>query len=146
MTAVKADGTAAKDIASYFIDLTTDGRVTSKVWSRTITNAKYLLSCGYTKDEIINVIDYLLNIKHVNMFSLGYLNSCIGNVLKEIQKLEEKEKLQQIKKELTSSNVFQQIEVIDDNESKERNRDKLSRLGVQPRFGEELTFDLFEGQ
>ena len=39
--------------------------------SRTIVQAKSLLSDGFSKDEIIKTIDYVINVKKVDLHSLA---------------------------------------------------------------------------
>jgi hypothetical protein len=136
---IQPNGTDAKDIALHFIKLT-DGRATPDIIKKTIIQAKSLLSCGYTKQEIMDTIDFLIDVKKKQLYSLGYVNSCINNVLREIKSIESKEKTKQIKTTIDSER--EEIKV--DEQSKQRNRDKLSRFGVQPRFGEKFDFDLFK--
>lgn len=144
---VKPNGTDAKEIALHFIELTV-GRATPAIVSKTITQAKILLQSGYTKQEIIDVINYVIDVKHVHMYSLGYVNSCINNILNEIKINKEKEEAIKQKEEIKQQMEEQQIqqnEVIEDGESTQRNRDKLNRFGVKPGLREKFNLDMLKG-
>lgn len=136
---IQPDGTAAKDIALYFIRITGGSLSTSNV-GKTIIQAKKLLSLGYKKQNIIDVIDYLIA-SNINIYSLGYLFSCIESTLNT---LEVAKKAKTEKEKLTLANQQQQSEVVSNLESSERNKRKLKQFGVQSRFGEKFNFDLFE--
>lgn len=140
---MKANGTDAKGIALHFIDSTTQ-KATRQIMSKTILQAKSLLESGYTKDEIISVIDFVINEKHVDMYSLGYVNASINDVLREIKQKksveESKAKSEEIQKQLTSVQEEQRNEVKDDGESTQRNRSKIDRFGTQSRFGKYDSF------
>jgi hypothetical protein len=137
-------GTDAKDIALHFIKLTT-GRATPSIMAKTIIQAKSLLSSGYTKEEILSVIDYLLKIKGMDIYSLGYVSSAINNVLKEMNKEKDKQKSAEIKEQMKQTSESNIKEVIASDESTQRNRDKSNGFGIQPRFGEKSFSDLFKG-
>lgn len=147
MTA-KANGTEAKDIAIHFVEETT-GRATPQIMKKSIIQAKILLESGYTKEEIIDVIDFIVSKKSIEMYSLGYVNACINDVLSEIKKHKsseiEREKSKEVRKEIESIQECQRNEVADDVESTKRNREKINRLGTESRFGEKFNFDMFEG-
>ena len=125
---MKANGTVAKDIALYFLDLTTD-RYTPSIVAKTINQAKQLLEAGYTQEEITSVIDYVTTKTSIEMYSLGYVNATINDVLKKIKEEEEKQEIQKI---LEQAKLEQATTVEDrgdvDSESTERNRKKLERL------------------
>jgi hypothetical protein len=143
---VQANGTDAKDIALHFIRVTVE-RATPSVISRTVVQAKSLLNSGYTKQEIIKAIDYLVDVKKVQMYSLGYVSACINEVLKAITSEESKEKAKIEKEKLAESIKNAASEVVgvsDDGESTERNRRKSAAFGIESRFGEKLDFDLFK--
>ena len=147
---VKANGTDAKDIATHFISATT-GRATPAIMSKTINQAKILLQSNYTKEEIIDVIDYIIDVKKVHMYSLGYVSTCVNNMLSEINAIKNKEKAKQQEQELKQKMVelkeeLKQSEVIENSKSTERNRDKLNRFGTESRVGEKFNFDMFKGQ
>lgn len=140
MTPVKANGTQAKEIALHFLDVTTDGRNTRHVIAKTITQAKSLLNTGYTRDEIIGTIDYMVK-RGAKMFSLGYINASIGQVIEDVQRELNKEKtLQEVHRleELTKS---QQNEVSTRDESSERNRQKINGFGIKQRNWNDLFGD-----
>lgn len=141
----KANPTDAKTIALYFLNATTDGRNTPIVIAKTITQVKSLLNVGYTKDEITATIDHVIA-RGVQMYSFGYLSTCIANVLVEVNKNKTSSEAVKAKQELDEmqKKAMEEVNVVD--ESTERNRQKLSRFGVQSRVGEKHHFDMFEGQ
>lgn len=140
----KANGTHAKEVAIHFLNATTDGRYTRLMIAKTINIAKSILTSGFTKEEIIAVIDYFVN-KGVNMYSLGYISATIGDALKEVQKDVRSREAQQEMQKLEEHAKSQQSEVSVNDESAERNRAKLTRFGVQSGVREKHHFDLFEG-
>jgi UDP-N-acetylmuramoylalanine-D-glutamate ligase len=144
---VQPNGTVAKDIALHFVNATNQ-RVTPHIMRKTIQQAKSLLSSGYEKDEIISVIDFLLKHKSANMYSLGYVNASINDILREMKEMEEKERLEQVRKEIAEQQSVQRSEVVNHAESTERNRKKAERIGtgVQSRLGKKFNFDMFEGK
>lgn len=137
---VKANPTDAKDIAVRFFERTNQ-RATSAMFAKTIKQAKDLMLAGFTKDEILKVIDYATSTPN-NIYSLGYFATAINKLLKEVERLEAIETVAEMARQ-TSIEVR---EVIDDGKSTERNQSKLRRLGVQSRFREKFDFDLFEEQ
>lgn len=141
------NGTDAKDIALYFIKLT-QGRATPSIIAKTVKQAKTLLSNEYTKQEIIEVINYIILEKKYDVYSLGYINTCINDVLREIKKKKQQEELQrkkeEVRKQLTSEVMCSEVK--EDGKSTERNREKARRLGIQSRFREKFNLDMFEGQ
>jgi len=146
---MKANGTDAKSIALHFVETTTQ-KATRQIMSKTILQAKSLLEAGYTLEEIKEVIDFVVNVKHVNMYSLGYVGASINDVLREIKEKksveDNKAKSEEIQRQLTSIQEEQRNEVKDSGESTQRNRTKLDRFGTQSRFGEKFDFDMFEGK
>jgi hypothetical protein len=145
---MKPNGADAKDIAVKFLDLT-GGRATSHIMARMITQAKNILAADYTKDEIIAVMEYVILVKKVDVYSFGYFNTCIDVVLREIRINKEREDAKQskqaIQKELASVQESQRDEVSADDDSTRRNQEKARRLSVQPRFGAKFDFDLLKG-
>ena len=111
---VQPNGTDAKDIALHFVDMTT-GRATPTIMKKTIIQAKVLLSNGYTKDEIIKTIDHIIS-KGIEMYSLGYVNASINDILREIQKIESSKKVEEQKIKLEETIKSEGKEVIDDGE------------------------------
>jgi hypothetical protein len=141
----KVNGTDAKDIAFKFLDLTTDGRNTKAIIARTIISAKNLLSIGYSKEEICDTIDYVVK-SGVNMYSFGYINHAIADVVKKLRE-EETARIAEIEKQkLLEKQNLPQGEVNVDDESRERNRNKAGRFGAESRFREKHHFDMFEGK
>lgn len=137
----------ARLIAFHYFDKT-KSKTTKAIMTKTIGQAKSLLTDGYTVEEITNVIDYIIDVKKINMYSLGYVNYSINNILREIVKSKEiqyKQKLaDETNKQIASTNESSRNEVKIDDKSTNRNKNKLERFGVQPRFGEEFNFDMFE--
>lgn len=139
----KANGTEAKEIALYFINATSDGRATPAIIAKTISQTKNILKAGYTKDEIIATIDYVLA-KGTQLFSIGYISTCINDVLREIKEKEEKEKARIVAEEQAKQQAENRKAVTTGDESTKRNAEKARRLGVQSRKREKFNFDLFE--
>ena len=144
----KANGTEAKDIALHFVSMA-ELKTTPQIMSKTVLQAKTLLEHEYTKEEIIEVIDFIVNEKKATMYSLGYVNASINDVLREIKEKKSVEinkvKSEEVQRQLTSIQEKQRNEVIDGGESTQRNRKKLDRFGSKSRFGEKYNFDMFEG-
>lgn len=132
MTPVHANGTHAKEIALHFLDTTTDGRNTPYVIAKTIRQAKNLLNTGYSRDEIIGTIDYMLK-RGAKMYSFGYINASIGQVIQDVQRELNKENTQQEIHRLEELTKSQQSEVSGHDESSERNRAKFSQFGLRDR-------------
>lgn len=137
--AVRANGTHAKDIALHFVNSTT-GRATKNIMVKTVQQAKSLLESGYEKQEIIDAIDYVVDVKGVQMYSLGYISASINSILIEMK---QKKEIDLAKQQIASSQV-QQKEVIHDEKSGERNKRKADRFGSQSRFREKFNLDMFE--
>ena len=97
------------------------------------------------KEEIIKVIDYLIYNKKVKMYSFGYVNTAISNVLQEINKIEMIEKSKQEIASTIEKMEQMREEVKGKDESTQRNQRKLNRIGVQSGFREKFNFDMFEG-
>lgn len=139
---VHPNGTDAKDIALHFLRATGVERATPAIIARTIRTAKSILASGYSKQEILSVIDYIVDVKKIHMYSIGYVSTVINDVLKE---LSEKEATKKVREEIKQQRLDVGNEVTDDNGSTERNRDKARGLGIQSRFGKKHNFDMFEG-
>jgi hypothetical protein len=83
-----------QEIAEYFYDNYLH-KATQKVFMQNKSSAKALLNAGYTKEEIISCIDYLIANPPRNGFqSLAYLQYVINDVLiklkaKELQRASE---------------------------------------------------------
>lgn len=139
---VKANGTDAKDIALHFLNLT-EGRATKAIMGKTIMQAKSILEAGYTKEEILMVIDFIISTKNIQMYSLGYVSASINDALREAKKHKEQQenklKMEQLAKE-------QRVEVSTDEQVRERNRARLERLGIQSTIRRKHSLDMFEGK
>jgi len=133
----------AKDIAIYFVN-STNMKASKALMSRTIVQAKSMLSDGFTKDEIIKTIDYVINVRKVDLRSLGYINVVISDLLPQVLKHEAQLSTQNVGKELAAFIEASRSEVRGNDESTNRNKSKLNGFGLQPRFGEKLDFDMFE--
>jgi hypothetical protein len=136
-------GTDAKTIALHYLNATTDGRHTPAVFAKTINQAKSLLNSGYTVDEICGTIDYVIK-QGVNMYSIGYINAVIGDVVKELNKEHVQRAAEQEKKLMMQKERETQSEVKADVESTERNREKATRLSVQSGLRTKYLVDMFE--
>lgn len=141
---MKVDGTSAKNIAIHFLDRTTE-RYTPAMVAKTIVQSKSILKSGYTEEEIIEVIDYLIDVVGVNMYSIGYVSHAINNVLADINREKNKKIIEEQRKEIEkmSSEMQSNKEVVDD-KSKQRNKRKLDRFGNESRVGKKPYSDLFE--
>lgn len=132
---------SAKVVTTYFINKCLDN-AEKQVWQRTTVQAKALLKQGYTVEQITNAIDYIVDVKKFKPYSFGYISKSIKDVLETLHRQtiaeEEKRKMD----ELHTNHQ----EVNSNGEIGERNRNKSERYGVQPRFGEKLDFNLFEGE
>ncbi len=133
---INPNGTEAKDIALYFVKLTTN-KVTPAIMAKTVNQAKNLLSSGYTKDEIIAAIDHV-NAKGVKMFSLGYINTCINKVLFEIDKNKQDQTKANLKKAVQEMAKQEVAEVVI---HESNNRSKLTRFGVGNKDKYNILFD-----
>jgi Holliday junction resolvasome RuvABC DNA-binding subunit len=137
--------THAKDIALYFLELTQD-KFTSEIVARTVKQAKALLSAGYTKEEIIEVIDVVLK-QNPNVYSLGYVSASINDVLRKINEVKQREIVEKQREEMRTQialEIKQSRTEVTQDESTTRNREKARRASVQSRFGKKFDFDMFE--
>lgn len=132
----------AKDIATYFVN-STDMKASKSLMSRTIVQAKSLLSDGFTKDEIIKTIDYVIKVKKVDLRSFGYINVVISDMLKDVIKYEASLSAQNAQQDVVAFIEASRNEVRSSDESTNRNKSKINGFGLQPKFGEELDFDIF---
>lgn len=144
----KVNGTHAKEVAIYFLDMTQD-RYTPAIVAKTVVQAKHLLGAGYTVEEIKRVIKYIVDVNGVSMYSLGYVSSAINSVLEKINELEKEEvvqaMIQQSKDEMSAHKEADRGEVEkDESESRERNRKKLDRVGIQSREREKSYLDMLK--
>lgn len=141
---VKANGTIAKDIAIHFLNQTQE-RYTSAMVGKTIVQAKRMLEAGYTKQEIMDSIDYVVDKTSVQMYSLGYIETAINSILEKIELDKKQKEIDEKIKQMKREYVTKRDEVKHD-KSTERNKSKLDGFGLKPRFGEEFTIDMPEEQ
>lgn len=146
---VHANGTHAKEIALYYLKLT-QLRATPHIMGKTINQVKNLLQAGYTKEEIIDVMEYVILERKVEVYSFGYFSSCINDVLRDLkvmkERYEEEKKKKELDEQLASVQNTQRSEVSVDDQSAERNREKARRFNLQSRKRTQSYFDMFEGQ
>lgn len=92
MSTTKEMNKMAQEIAKHWFEVRQE-RVTPAIFSRTIIQARKLMECGFSEEEIISSIDYLNeNPPPKGLTSLGYLNYVINETLEKI-------KFKEIKKE-----------------------------------------------
>lgn len=135
----------AKEIALYFLDLTQD-KFTPAIVSRNVKQSRELLEAGYTKEEIIRVIDAVLK-RNPNVYSLGYISASINDVLRELNEFEKREAVEKQREEMRTQNALtiqESRSEVSPDESTERNREKARRARVLARFGKKFDFDMFE--
>lgn len=136
---MKPNGTHAKDIAIYFFDHTNQ-RATKQIFMKTVVTAKSLLSNGYSKEEILKAIDYLIE-QGVNMHSLGYVSASINDVLVKVREREKKETSVDTKKDMEEY-LQEQRRKGGTYEIQTNNRNKRKRVGVQSKFREKFDLNL----
>ena len=122
----KTNGTDAKEIALHFLKQI-DQRATPLIMAKTIKQAKTILESEYTKEEIIQVIDHITSQVKITIYSLGYVSACINDVLRELREQEAILLRSSLKKEIASQSPDRSEVVIDDG-SRERNREKARRI------------------
>lgn len=135
----------SKEIALYFLDLTQD-KFTPAIVARTVKQARALLESGYTKEEVIRVIDAVLKV-NPNVYSLGYISASINDVLRKLNEFEKSEAVSKQREEMRTQNALtiqESRSEVSPDESTERNREKARRASVQSRFGKKFDFDMFE--
>lgn len=135
-------GKDARTCVMHYITKAMDGKASKAFISRCMVNAKSLLNDGFTADEIIAVIDYSIDVKKLNIFSFGFYNASIDNLLREVKQLQLQTKTQEQSRHIASFNEENRDEVQANDDSTERNRNKSERFGVQSRLGEKLDFDM----
>lgn len=144
----KANPTDAKTIALHFIKLTQPKVEPSRV-ARTIKQVKTLQEEGFTTEQIYYTIDKVLS-KKANVFSFGYISASIVDVLRELEEENEKaltkKQADEARSLIASSYEETQSEVLAEDDSTKRNREKASRNSVQSRLRTKSYFDMFERQ
>lgn len=147
MMTIHPNGTDAKDIALYFLKVTGQP-VTSPIVSRTIGQVKRLLDQRYTKQQMLDVIDYIIIKQKKNVYSFGYINSCIKDVLDELNEQAKQERYKEVAQRMEQTleeemkKLRAEVKTIDD--STERNKQKAQRFSSKSREREKYSFDLFE--
>ena len=130
--------TDSKEVALYFLEKTKQNLHKDKMKSfmaRTVPQIKRLLCFGYTRDDLVNTIDYIQDKTKTNMYSFGYVVAVIEDLLPKVQADIEKDMIKQLPKEVNYG--AEQV--------KENNRRKRGRnTGFQSRIREKFTSDLFE--
>lgn len=118
--------TESQVIADYFYNAK-NIKTTPAQYRLTLGQAKQLLDSGYSKDEIKDSIDYLIeNPPEKGFFSLGFLSYCINNVLSQIKKNETR-KLETIKEKEFKG--FETVQISDNkNKFEKTNEDYLSKF------------------
>lgn len=137
--------TEAKEIALEWLKLL-GNKPTPPLMARTIKQVKGLMQVGFSDEEIRYTMEYVVR-TNPNIYSFGYVEACINDVLRKRAEEKRKEKSKQISESLQKQAiaiVTSESEVANDDESSERNRRKAERLGVQSRFREKSYFNLFE--
>ena len=140
---VQVNGTDAKDVALHFMK-TTNKEITPKEMSKTIVQVKRLLLKGYTKKQVIDVIDYIVDVTRITMYSFNYVVTVIDDTLKQISNKEEALKERELIKQEHQKAIGSEVKM--DGESTERNRTKTERFGAQSRFREKFDFDMLKGE
>jgi hypothetical protein len=139
--------TEAKEIALEWLKLL-GNKPTPPLMARTVKQVKGLMQVGFSDEEIRYTMEHVVR-TNPNVYSFGYVEACINDVLRKRAEEKQKQENKQISENLknqTASIVTSESEVTKDDESSERNRRKAKRLGVQSRVREKYYFNLFERQ
>lgn len=127
----KSYGADAKEVALYFIKKK-DWKPVSALIVKSIQQAKAMLKAGFTKEDIIKAIDYIIDVEGVDIYSLGYLNVSINDIMDKLKVLEVKNAKFEIREEVKNDG------------STSNNQRKANRLGTKSRLRESYHFDMFE--
>lgn len=145
--AVQANGTDAKDVALHFMEVTGIPLIPTKV-ARTVRSVKNLLEDGYTRDQLMSVINHVIFVKKIDVYSFGYIFTCIDDVLFELEESVENEKaraeIAEAMKKQVATIEEDRKRVITVDESTERNQEKARRFNTESRLREKYNFDMFE--
>ena len=106
--------------------------------AKTMRIAKSLLY-DYSEEDILDTIDFILDVKKVDMYSLGYVSASISTLIKDVRK----ERARKVVRGMTQESSRDEVTI--EHGSQERNRDKRQQLGVQSRIREKYSKHLFEG-
>lgn len=130
---MKANGTHAKDIALHFLDKTSQ-RYTPEIVGKTIKQAKGILESGYTKEEIISAIDYILERKS-DVYSIAYISYGINNALEEIEKKRLSDEYEEMKLKMKEQEdgIRGELKV-----EETKNKKRTSRFGIGERDFDEI--------
>lgn len=144
---VPVNGTHAKDITLHFLKAAQQP-ITKRSMAQGIQLTKTMLANGYSKDDIIRVIDHVVE-RTANVYSMGYITRCIEDTLDELRAVDEAESRKREADSLVKQNESEiaklRDEVVND-ESTQRNRRKAAnRAELQSRLGKKFDFDMFEG-
>ena len=139
--------TVAKDIALEWLALLGQ-RPTPPLMARLIKQVKGLMETGFTDEEIRYAMNHITSMKP-DVYSFGYVEASINDVLRKRKEEEQREKEVLIKREvekqlLNNISITKESEVAIGDETSERNQRKAERLGLQPRLREKHYFHLFE--
>ena len=139
--------TEAKEVALEFLALTGQ-RPTPQLMGRIIKQVKGLMENGFTTEEIQYTVEHITKMKP-DVYSFGYIEACINDVLRKRKKEQEIAKERELKAAVQRqfvevTPIASQSEVDKDDETSERNRRKAERMGIQPRVREKSYFHLFE--
>lgn len=137
----------SKEIALYFLDLTQD-KFTPAIVARNVKQARALLEAGYTKEEIIRVIDAVLKVND-SVYSFGYISASINDVLRKLNEFEKREAVEKQREEMRTQNALtiqESRSEVSPDESTERNREKARRVSVQSKFGRKYDFEIFDNE
>lgn len=135
---VQGNGTHAKEIALFFIR-TFGIQGNPNTIARTVKLVKDTLADGYSKEDIMMVIEYLADVKKMELYSFGYVKVSIDAFLKDARKRQEDIDSVGIRDE--QAKLFTR-EVVTLDESSERNRKKATELGAESRFRKKFDFNL----
>jgi len=139
------DPTEAKEIALEWLKLL-GNKPTPPLMARTVKQVKGLMQVGFSDEEIRYTMEHVVR-TNPNVYSFGYVEACINDVLRKRAEEKRKEESKQVSESLqkqTTAIVTSESEVTSDDESSERNRRKAKRFSVQSRLREKSYFNLFE--
>jgi len=114
------DATVAKEIAMYFIGKA-KLQFSGKSISINISLTKQLLE-KYSKDEIIEVIDYLIDVDSAHPNSMALVKFVIDDKLKEIREGKQRDEvIERYKQSISNNKNFGGVEVNEHNRNKNKN-------------------------
>jgi DNA-binding transcriptional MerR regulator len=138
--------TEAKEIALEWLALLGQ-KPTPALMARIIKQVKGLMEVGFSDEEIRYTMKVVVRTKP-DVYSFGYVEACINDVLRKRAEERRKAEVKQISKDLQEEAkpilVTSESEVSQDDEVSERNRRKAERFGIQSRVREKSYFHLFE--